>query len=363
MKKIKVNLGNRSYNVLVGTGIIKSLPAVIQSMGFAGPVVVITDKVVEKKTKHITAPIFKSLPNQVFCLAVPSSEKSKSLNVFKDLVQKISKNTKTHKPLIVAIGGGVVGDLAGFIAATYRRGVPFIQIPTTLLAQVDSSVGGKTGIDLPDAKNLVGAFCQPKTVLMDPDFLKTLPKRQLRNGMAEIIKYGVIGKKGFFEFLEKNIRKILALESKVLEKTIYECVFMKAQVVEKDEFDCKDIRIALNFGHTLGHAVEAAAKYSAYNHGEAISIGMLLAGEIAKRLDMFEDKSQSRIEKLIKKAGLPTKARNVSIKQIMNSYGYDKKFTFGTNRFVLPLKIGKVQVIEDIPGILIRTVLKKYTLS
>ncbi|MFC1548533.1 3-dehydroquinate synthase [Candidatus Omnitrophota bacterium] len=361
MKKIKLDLGKRSYKILIGSKVIKQLPELIKSMGFTGPVVVITDNVVKKKTGKLTRPVLKKLSNEVIFISVPATERSKSISVFQDTVQKISKKTKTHKPLVIALGGGVVGDLAGFVAASYRRGVPLIQIPTTLLAQVDSSVGGKVGVDLPEAKNLVGAFYQPTAVLMDPDFISTLPQRQVRNGMAEVIKYGIIKSASLFGYLEENMHKLMSLDKKTLEKVIYECVKIKARVVEKDEFDRKDIRIALNFGHTLGHAIEAASAYSKmYNHGESIALGMLMASEIALKLDMIKRNDLERIKDLIKGARLPAHAKKVSPKEIIKSHKYDKKFTKGGNRFVLPRKIGSVEVIEDIPELLIRTVLRKY---
>ncbi|MFC1480288.1 3-dehydroquinate synthase [Candidatus Omnitrophota bacterium] len=361
MKKARVNLGERSYDILIGSGAITRLPRLVKSMGFSGPIVVITDKVVASKTAHLTAPVFAQLPNTFSRIVVPSTEKSKSLKVFQDTVYKISKKTKTHRPMIIALGGGVVGDLAGFVASTYRRGVPLVHIPTTLLAQVDSSVGGKVGIDLTAAKNLVGSFYQPKCVLMDLDFLKTLPRRQISNGLAEIIKYAIIGNRNLFRFLEENIRGILLLKKKPLERVISECVAIKARIVEKDELDNKDIRIALNFGHTLGHAIEAASGYSRlYNHGESIAVGMILGGAIAMRLDMLKESDFKRMKNLIKKAGLPVRVHGLSVKKIINSHTYDKKFVSGSNRFVLPKRVGAVEVIEDIPGILIRTVLRKH---
>lgn len=361
MKKIRVNLNDRSYDIMIGSGVIKTLPGIIKKMGFTGPIVVVTDKVVAAKTSKITAPVFKKITGSVHRVIVPSSERSKSIKVYQDVIREISDKTKSHKPLVIAIGGGVVGDLAGFVASTYRRGVPFIQIPTTLLAQVDSSIGGKVGIDLPQAKNLAGAFYQPKCVIMDTDFLATLPKRQVRNGMGEVIKYGIIAKKSLFTYLDKNMKSILALKKKNLEKVIHDCASIKARVVEKDEFDVKDIRIDLNFGHTLGHAVETASGYSnKYNHGECIAIGMILASEIAVKLDMLKKKDLTAIADLIRKAGLPGEIKGLPIKDIMVSQGYDKKFVAGSNRFVLPVRIGKVEVVEGIPPLLIKTVLREY---
>ncbi|NQT33252.1 MAG: 3-dehydroquinate synthase [Candidatus Omnitrophica bacterium] len=361
MKKVKVHLGKRSYDVEIGSGAAAKLPGLIKKMGFTGPVVVITDKTVNTKTSHITRPILNKLKNDVVKIVVPATEQSKSLRVFRDTIQKISKKTKTHKPLIVALGGGVVGDLAGFVAATYRRGVPLIQLPTTLLAQVDSSVGGKAGVDLPEAKNLVGAFYQPKAVLVDTDLLKTLPARQIKNGMAEVIKYAVIKDSSFFKFLEENIAGAILLKKDTMEKIIRKCVSIKAGIVEKDELDDKDIRVILNYGHTLGHAVEAASGYSKlYNHGESIAVGMILAGEIAFRLEMLSSKDLERMKKLIKKTVLPVRIKGVSLKKIINSCGYDKKFIAGSNRFVLPKRMGSVEVVEGIPDILVHTVLRQY---
>lgn len=361
MKKINVNLKKKSYDIFVGSGAVRRLPKFLKTMEFSGPVVMITDKTVALKTSKIIGPVLESIPNDILRVVLPPSEKSKSIEVFQDTIQKISKKTKTHRPVILAVGGGVVGDLAGFVAATYRRGVPLIQIPTTLLAQVDSAIGGKVGIDIPEAKNFIGAFWQPKIVLIDTDFLTSLPIRQVRNGLGEVIKYGVIKKGGFFEFLEDNIEDILALKKNVLEKVIFKCVSIKADIVAKDEFDVKDIRIILNFGHTLGHAVEAASGYSkSLNHGESVALGMVIASEIAYKLDMLEKKSLDRIKKLIKKAGLPVKLKGMLVEDIMKAYSYDKKFTKGANRFVFPNEIGSVEIIEAIPELPIRSALSEY---
>ena len=361
MKKIKVDLGRRSYNILVSKGAIKKLPDVIKEKGFLGPVVIITDRTVKNKTSKLTSKIIKKIPNDIIEIVVPGSERSKCLDVFQGVVSKISNRTKKHKPLIVALGGGVVGDLAGFVAASFRRGVPFIQIPTTLLAQVDSSVGGKVGIDLAEAKNLVGAFYQPECVLIDTDFLKTLPVKQIRNGLAEVIKYAIIKDKQLFEVLDSRMEEVLALKPALLETIISRCVEIKARVVEKDEFDDKDVRIILNFGHTLGHAIEAASSYSSeYNHGESIAIGMVLASDIAVELDIFSERALTRVRDLFFKAGLPLMAKDVSLSKVLKSYAFDKKFTKGSNRFVLPQKIGKVKVVEDISATLIKKIVRQY---
>lgn len=361
MKRINVKLEDRSYGIFIGKGAVKELPLSIKKLKTSAPVVIVTDKTVSRKAGSIVKSALKTLPNELIQIIVPDGELSKSITVYEETVKKISSRTRGHRPVIVALGGGVVGDLAGFIAATYRRGVPFFQVPTTLLAQVDSSVGGKVGIDLPEAKNLIGAFCQPKGVFVDTVFLKTLPKRQIRNGLAEIIKYGVIKSPVLFSYIDKNIKSILALSPSKLEKVIYECLKIKGSCVEKDEFDRKDVRIILNFGHTLGHAIETASGYSnLYNHGESVAVGMILAGEIAVELGMFDKADLARLKSLISAAGLPVQVKGLPVKEILASHRYDKKFVGGTNRFVLPERIGKVEVIEDIPSLLIRTVVKKY---
>jgi len=361
MEKIKLRLAERSYEITVGSGVVSRLPRAIKAAGARGPVAVITDRKVRTRTVRIIGPLLESLPAGSFCVTVPASERSKSIAVFQDTARRISARTRNHRPVIVALGGGVVGDLAGFVAATYRRGVPFIQVPTTLLAQVDSSVGGKVGIDLPEAKNLIGAFCQPRSVLMDTDFLHTLPARQIRNGMGEVIKYAVISDSVLFRFLEDNLDDILSLKKRPLEKVIARCVRIKARVVERDEFDVKDIRIMLNFGHTFGHAIETASGYSsAYNHGESIALGMLLAGEIAVRLKMFAEKDLVRMRTLIKRAGLPVRTRGVPTGGILRAQEYDKKFVAGANRFVLPVKIGTVTVAENVPVDVIKAVLRDH---
>ena len=361
MEKIKVKLGRKSYDITIGPGVFKLLPEVIKSMGHTGPVVFIADKYVWSSSKELISKTVKKIKNETVPVLVRGAEQSKSIDVYRDTVSTVVRKTKLSKPVFVALGGGVVGDLAGFIAATYRRGCSVIQVPTTLLAQVDSSVGGKVGIDLPEAKNLIGAFHQPVSVLMDVNFLKTLPKRQISNGLGEIIKYGIISDGSFFTFLEKNVADLFSFKMKTIASIVSRSAGIKADVVGKDEFDVKDLRIILNFGHTLGHAVETASGYTkAFNHGESVAVGMLMACEIAVGLGIFSERSLEKVKALVKLAGLPVRAKGVSRKGILDSYVHDKKFTKGVNRFVLPVNIGKVKVVDAVPEKLIREVIDNY---
>lgn len=256
------------------------------------------------------------------------------------------------------LGGGVVGDLGGFIASTYRRGVNYIQIPTTLLGLVDCGLGGKTAFNFREAKNLIGAFWQPKLVFMDIDVLKTLPVRELKCGLAETIKYGIIKDSNLFAYLENNIKKLLAYDRTSFEHIIPICVKIKAAITSADERDVKDIRIILNYGHTVGHAIESATKYKKYKHGEAIAIGMIIAAGIANKLKLLDNKSVSRIVNLIKDTGLPVKAIGCPQNAILSSMKHDKKFIAGVNRFVLPIKIGKARVVNNVSEKTIKLAIK-----
>ncbi|MEA3305458.1 MAG: 3-dehydroquinate synthase, partial [Candidatus Omnitrophota bacterium] len=286
---------------------------------------------------------------------VPDSESSKSGKIYSGLINKIAGLDKGKRPFIIAFGGGVIGDLAGFVAAVYRRGIPLVQIPTTLVAQVDSSIGGKVAIDLPMAKNLVGAFYQPRIVICDMSVLKSLPEREIKCGLSEIIKYSIISSRKFFDFLHKNIKPLKELKRKNLSHVIRKCCSIKSKIVSADEKDTKGIRIILNYGHTIGHAIEAAVKYSgAYNHGEAIAAGMLAAAIISNKMGMLSSKELIEIGGLINKAGLPVTIKGLKASKILSRYCHDKKFIDGTNRFVLPIKIGKVKLTENVPAKLIK---------
>lgn len=365
LKTIKVNLKtkeNRSYSVIIGKGMLNNVGRDVKKLKIGKNIFIITDSIVEKLyAKQIINSFKKAGFKDIGLTTIPSGEESKSFRNFIKIQAKLY-DFDTHqdkKVIIVALGGGVVGDLGGFVAATYKRGVSYIQIPTTLLGQVDCGLGGKTAINFKEAKNSIGAFWQPKLVCMDINVLKTLSQRELKSGLAEVIKYGIIKDLNLFKYLEKNIKDILNYSISSFEHVIPICVKIKSSITSLDERDEKDIRIILNYGHTAGHAIESATNYKFYKHGEAIAIGMIIAAEIALELKLFKIKDLLRIENLIKKAGLPIRMKEVPLDSIIESIKRDKKFVGGTNKFVLPVEIGKCKVVKNINEKMILNVIKK----
>jgi len=360
MREIKVNLDKRTYTIYIGNNILKSIFRPLRPHFAQRPLLIVTNKNISARIgKKLLQPL-KAVNKDVTCMEVPDSERAKSFKVYSQIVSALSRLGKGIKPAIIAFGGGVVGDVAGFAAATYRRGIPFIQVPTTLLAQVDSSIGGKVAIDLPQAKNLVGSFYQPAAVISDLSLLNTLPKKQIKNGLAEIIKYGVIYDASFFKYLETNVGKILKLSAHELESSVFKSAYIKARVVEADELDNSGIRVILNFGHTFAHAIETAFRYSlSYTHGEAVAIGMALASSLAVKMKMFSMSDSERITNLILNAGLPIRFKKSEIDKVSEAIRFDKKFTSGKNRFVLPRRIGQVRTVEGVPWKLIESVLNE----
>lgn len=361
MTTTKVRLRDRSYNIVIGEGLLKKAGGILKKLDIGQDAVVITN---ERLLRLYKIPLETSLTEAGFTIhfeIVPDSEKAKSAAIATRLIDRISKRDKRKSIFIIAFGGGVVGDLAGFVAAVYKRGVPYIQIPTTLLAQVDSAIGGKVAIDLPIAKNMVGAFYQPRIVISDVSVLKSLSAGQVKNGLAEIVKYGIIEDAGLFSFLEANYAKVLRRDRNALKYVIKRSAEIKAGFVERDELDKKGVRAMLNYGHTIGHAIEAASGYSGrYNHGEAIAIGMIVAARLSQKLGLIRQGPADRIERLIKSAGLPTKIEGLRFEDIYQSHLHDKKFSRKKNRFVLPTGIGKARVVEDVSDSAIRSVLKIY---
>lgn len=292
-------------------------------------------------------------------LTVPEREASKSLAVVQRIIGRLAGRATMRIPVLFAFGGGVIGDLAGFVAAVFRRGIPYVQLPTTLLAQVDSAIGGKVGVDLPQAKNFVGAFYQPRLVWNNLSLLRTLPPRQRRSGLAEVIKYGVIADPILFRFLEGHAEDCLALRRPAVRLMVERSCRIKALVVSRDERETRGIRHQLNFGHTVGHALEAATGYRRWTHGEAIAIGMCAAGELAVEVGLWPSADAQRLVRLIRACGLPTRAPGISRGALMRALRYDKKFVRGHPRWVLPGRIGRVVVTEAVPERAVERVVRR----
>jgi 3-dehydroquinate synthase len=358
MKIIKVNLGERSYKIIVGYGILPLAGKNISNLRPGTAAYVITNARIKNRYAHALRGSLEKSGFLVKFKLIPDSEKAKSLETAYSVIKDITSFERRRRIFAIAFGGGVVGDLTGFVASLYKRGIPYIQIPTTLLAQVDSGIGGKTAVDLASGKNLVGAFYQPKLVFSDTKVLASLDSRQIKSGLAEVIKYGIIRDPRLFMYLEKKYRGVLALNADILEFIVARCSAIKAGIIEQDERETKGIRTVLNFGHTLGHAIEAASGYSSYNHGEAITLGMLLACDISANMGLVDAALCKRIEGLIKKIGLPTRISRVSLNAIIKAHYRDKKFTGAKNRFVLLSDIGKTKIIENVPLGIIKEVLK-----
>ncbi|MDD5432879.1 MAG: 3-dehydroquinate synthase [Candidatus Omnitrophica bacterium] len=349
MHTIKLNLDKRSYKIIVGYNIINLLGDYLIKLNIGIDAYIITNSLIKNKFGGTLNKILKQSGFSVKFKTIPDSEQSKSLELAATIIKDIANYDKKKQVFIIALGGGVAGDLTGFIASIYKRGIPYIQIPTTLLAQVDSSIGGKTAVDLAQAKNLAGSFYQPKIVFSDVALLSSLGTRQIHSGLAEVIKYAIIKDAKLFTFLEENLSNILSLKSSALEEIVKSCSKIKAQIVGNDEKEEKGIRTILNFGHTIGHAIEAACGYKKYTHGEAIALGMLVATDISKELRLINDSTKNKIENLIKNSGLPTKIEGVSLPKIINAHYRDKKFIGKTNRFVLITGIGKTKIVKNIP--------------
>lgn len=346
--QIRVDLSSStkdsSYDILIGSGIVSfdvgnEITNVFKSAGLKNRVFVITSETVAGLYGSLLKDFLENAGIEPIVLTLPDGESTKSLKCLSYLYDELIKNRFERSDFIIAFGGGVIGDLSGFAAATYLRGINFIQIPTTLLADVDSSVGGKTGIDHIGGKNLIGAFYQPKRVIIDINFLNTLPERELKNGFAEVIKYGAVLDSEFFIYLENNYEKILSRDKHSLMYIIKRSCAIKADVVNKDEREA-GLRSVLNFGHSLGHAIETLYNYETIKHGEAIAIGMLFASMVSKDLGLCAGETLNRIKTLIENSGLPSKIPNFTPLEYINAMKLDKKVEDRLIKFVLVKEIG-----------------------
>ena len=355
---LDVGLGDRSYPIFIEDGIMENIGVDLAGRNIASRYAVIADDHVAKLYGSTLMASLGQAGIKAELLTFPRGEASKNLQVFGQLCSRLAQIGIDRKSGLIALGGGVTGDLTGFLAASYLRGIPFVQVPTTLLSQVDSSVGGKTGVDIPEGKNLVGAFYQPKAVYIDTAVLTSLPAAEFLGGIAEVIKYGVIRDVDFYCFLERNLDAILALDPPVSQEMIHTCCKIKAEVVAEDERE-SDLRRILNFGHTIGHAVEAASDFSLI-HGHAVAVGMVAALRLAVSSGLCKRKEAGRVATLIHAFGLPTEIPEDMDRESIKKYiKTDKKSIGGSVFYVLPTTIGKVIISNEISEEQLDAVLKR----
>ena len=353
--RVPVALGARSHEVVVVSGLHEAFaPFARAALGamWAGrachrALLVTDDNLLDCSARYVSALDAAGIATTRAVL--PAGEGSKTLDRAADLYDELVKIRADRHTAVVAVGGGVVGDLAGFVAATFARGLPLIMVPTSLLAQVDSSVGGKVGVNLPRAKNIVGAFHQPIGVWIDTESLDSLPERQLRCGLAEVVKYGAILDASFFEELERSVEPVLARQPQAVRRIVAHSCRLKAEVVARDEREETGLRAVLNFGHTIAHAIEAVAGYNgAYQHGEAVAVGMVAESRLAERIGWVGPDVTARLENLLERFGLPTIAPGLAHDALLEAMSRDKKNQKGKTRFVLPRKLGHVE-LTDLP--------------
>lgn len=350
MKTLRIPLKrsvNESYKIYCGEGILASLPLYLKKKKYGKKYVIITDSTVKKLYAEKLQKHLKKHGITSFIIPFPAGEKSKNLQTVEKICSQMNLMGIERGDCVIALGGGVTGDIAGFVASIYRRGIPFIQCPSTLLAMTDSSIGGKTGVDMPEGKNMIGTFTQPEDVFIDIALLVSLPEVELLNGMAEIVKHAVIADKGLFRFIEKNTREILNLDPKKIMKMLVRSITVKKKIVEADPHE-QSIRAFLNYGHTIGHALEQVSEYE-IPHGQGVAIGMVLINAIARKYRVLSEKNCNRINTLLYKLGLPnTIPKKYKTDAIYAAMTRDKKVANGELWYIIPRKIGKVGLTKDI---------------
>ena len=352
---IRVALGDRSYEIEIGRGnLARSAAFITQRLPQCSGAVVITDENVRVPHAALVAQSLANTGLKCEVLCVPAGEASKCVAEAERLWNRLAGLKVDRKTAVVAAGGGVIGDLAGFVAATFARGLALVQIPTTLLAQVDSSVGGKVGINLPAAKNIVGAFWQPAGVLIDLDVLDTLPDREYRSGLAEVVKYGVILDAEFFAYLEAHVDDLIRRQPGVLEHVIARSCELKASIVEQDERELTGVRALLNYGHTFCHAIETVSGYGRFLHGEAVAIGMACAARLAESLGRVDAALVPRQRGLLTALGLPVTVSGLDREDLLAAMHQDKKAERGQLRLVLPSRLGHVELVGKVDEDLVR---------
>jgi len=357
---VPVDLGDRGYTIEIGTDNLARIASFLSARRRATHAIVVTDEHVQQPWAMSVAEHLGADGVAVDLVVIEAGETSKSVEMAEGLWEKLVELGADRKTIVVAVGGGVIGDLAGFVAATYTRGLPLLQIPTTLLAQVDSSVGGKVGVNLPHAKNMVGAFWQPMGVLIDTAVLETLPPREYRSGLAEVVKYGVILDAEFFAYLEDHVAGLVERHADVLRRIIARCCELKAQVVSQDEREETGLRAVLNYGHTFCHAFETLTRYERFLHGEAVAIGMCCASRLAERLGRVDDGFTLRQQELLERLGLSVEPPvDLDPAAVLFAMGRDKKVEHGKLRFVLPTRLGHVELVGDVDSKLVVEALRR----
>ena len=357
--QIPVSLGKRSYTIAV-TDSYRQLNAQLASLKLPRVGWVISHRnIILRHGSKLFDPLERA-GWKLKKFTVPESESSKSFAMAMRVVDCLSREATKGVMVLFAFGGGVVGDLAGFVASIFHRGIQYVQLPTTLLAQVDSAIGGKVGVDTPRAKNLIGAFYQPRFVCSNISLLATLPIRQRRSGLAEVIKYGTISDRTLFSFLENHVEACLSFQLRAVRVMVERSCLIKAGMVSRDEREQLGIRTHLNFGHTLGHALEAASGYRRFTHGEAIAIGMCAAAQLSVEVGSCQIQDANRLTALVQAVGLPSRSTGVTLSPVLRALKYDKKFIRGKQRWVLLDRIGRATVNENVPVSLVKRVLAQY---
>ncbi|MDN5293135.1 MAG: 3-dehydroquinate synthase [Eubacteriales bacterium] len=347
IQTVKVNLGERSYCIQIGSGLLVEAGRWVREVKEPCRVMVVSNHTVFSLYGEGFMAALKKEGFEPFPALIPDGEIYKSLDSATRLYSTALAEGLDRNHLVIVLGGGVVGDLGGFVAATYMRGLPYVQVPTTLLAQVDSSVGGKVGVNLPEGKNLVGAFHQPLLVLADVTTLRTLPLREFVAGLAEVIKYGLLGNASFFEWLEERMDDLLALQEEALIHAVTVSCTMKGEIVSRDERE-SNIRALLNLGHTFGHVVETLSGYTTYLHGEAVAMGMMAATLLSHRRGFLSEEEVARVARLLRRAGLPVVMPRYDAESILAVMRRDKKVRDGRIRVILPEKIGQAKIRDDV---------------
>jgi 3-dehydroquinate synthase len=358
---VSVNLGPRSYTIVVESGALGAVGDRLRELGVGRRVALVTDAVIMGLHGIALAGSLERAGFLVTVIEVPEGEAAKTLAVAEHCWDRLLSAGLDRSSTVLGLGGGAVGDLAGFIAATYMRGMHFVTLPTTVLAQVDASIGGKTAIDHPKAKNLIGAFHQPRLVIVDPAVVRTLPEREFRSGLAEIVKHGIVLEQPYFEEVERDAAALLARRLDILERIIGGSCRLKASVIERDPEEKSDLRFALNYGHTIGHALEAVTGYDRWTHGEAVSLGIAAEARLARRLKLTDDATVARQERLLCALGLPIHAGQIDVEAVLTAMTHDKKARDGRVPFVLAPRLGDFRVVYDVSPTEIRAALREIT--